>query len=323
MQKPVSLDDVKMILQNYSEAVAHPTLTESALLALQDEPTLYPEVTELLSFARDHGLRYLPILSTNGIGLVKNPEWREVLEAFRSCGVRVLNMSLFGGSIYHNWFTGRDGSYETVRLAEKRARDLGFQLKWNLFVTSKNADQISRLTEELADDWHTVSIPFSSESWRSHPELHPSYDDLAALPGRYMDRIRSVYKSESDWIDICTDPEELKHHLGDQEGNEGKGAMSFYHRAGAIYDHWEDSPVFRIGTDSADSLRDAFKNGRRSPGMRLWQESDVTELAAKYGNRGNGRLDYLSSYWFEWLKRSDDMAQLRDELGIAISDARR
>ena len=173
------LEDVKMILDNYARVLDDPVITDSARLAIQDEPTLYPEIIELLSYVRNLGLVYMPLLSTNGIGLVTRKEWKDILKEFRKSGVKVLNMSLFGEKDYHNWFAGRNDSYQLIRRAAQRAKEMGFRLKWNLFVTSQNADQIARLAEELEDDWHSISIPFYSEIWNNNSAIAPSIEDLA------------------------------------------------------------------------------------------------------------------------------------------------
>lgn len=209
IEKPRPFKDVKKMIDNYAGVLDDPAITDSARLCIQDEPTLYPEIIELLSYARKMGIVHLPLLSTNGIGLVTRTEWKEILDEFRRSGVKVLNMSLFGEKDYHNWFAGRNDSYQLIRRAAQRAKDMGFRLKWNLFVTSQNADQIARLAEELEDDWNSISIPFYSETWDNNSALALSIENLALapLPKESMQWIESYYKSESQWIKICSSGE--------------------------------------------------------------------------------------------------------------------
>ena len=318
IEKPRSFDNVKKMIDNYARVLDDTAITDSARIAIQDEPTLYPEIIELLSYARDLGLVYMPLLSTNGIGLVKRREWKVILEEFRRSGVKVLNMSLFGEKEYHNWYAGRNDSYQIIRRAAQRAKDMGFQLKWNLFATNQNADQIARLAEELEGDWHNISIPFYSETWDDNSSIAPSIEDLALLPKQYLKKIESSRRSESQWIKMCSDKEDISNHLPDSEENPDHRSKGIYERYGILYDYHWDLPQFQLGNIMEDSLRDIYLSEDRSPGMQLWLESDVSALAEKYGNKENSKLDYLMNYWFMWCLKSDEMNNLKSQIATKI-----
>jgi MoaA/NifB/PqqE/SkfB family radical SAM enzyme len=307
IEKPLPFEDVKNIFDNYSKVLANPAITDSARLAIQDEPTLYPEIIELLSYARELGLVYMPLLSTNGIGLIMRAEWKEILDEFRKSGVKVLNMSLFGEKDYHNWFAGRNDSYQLIRRAAQRAKDTGFRLKWNLFVTSQNADQIARLAEELEEDWHSISIPFYSKNWHNNSALPPSIEDLAPLPKESMQWIESYYKSESQWVDICSNPKEIEKLLSGSEENPDHKSKAIYLRNNILYDYHWDLPQFQLGNIMKDSLRDIYLIEDKSPGIQSWLKSDVSALAEKYGNTENSKLGHLKDYWFVWHLMSDEV----------------
>ena len=91
---------------------------------------MYPDIIDLLDYAASKGIKPTPTLSTNGIGLVKRKNWREIISAFKDNDVKGLNMSLFGKKDYHDWFAGYEGSYDIIIEAAKRAKSLGLWVHW-------------------------------------------------------------------------------------------------------------------------------------------------------------------------------------------------
>ena len=89
------------------------------------EPTIYPEILELVRYCRDIGL--YPTLITNGLALAKPG----ALERFREAGVRDYLVSLHGIGEIHDQVVGRKGAYEKITVAIGRMRELGIPFRFN------------------------------------------------------------------------------------------------------------------------------------------------------------------------------------------------
>ncbi|MFA6242006.1 MAG: radical SAM protein [Candidatus Hydrogenedentales bacterium] len=89
------------------------------------EPTIYPDILELIRYCREIGL--YPTLITNGLQLAKPG----VLEQFRDAGVRDFLVSLHGIGEQHDLVVGKKGAYEKITVAIQRMRELNFPFRLN------------------------------------------------------------------------------------------------------------------------------------------------------------------------------------------------
>ncbi|MBX7256710.1 MAG: radical SAM protein [Candidatus Hydrogenedentes bacterium] len=89
------------------------------------EPTIYPDILELIRYCREIGL--YPTLITNGLQLAKPG----ILEQFRDAGIRDFLVSLHGIGEQHDLVVGKKGAYEKITTAIQRMRELGIPFRLN------------------------------------------------------------------------------------------------------------------------------------------------------------------------------------------------
>jgi MoaA/NifB/PqqE/SkfB family radical SAM enzyme len=89
------------------------------------EPTIYPDILELVRYCREIGL--YPTLITNGLHLAKPG----VLEEFRDAGVRDFLVSYHGIGETHDEVVGRKGAYEKMDQVVKHMKELGIPFRFN------------------------------------------------------------------------------------------------------------------------------------------------------------------------------------------------
>lgn len=89
------------------------------------EPTIYPDIVELVAYCREIGLH--PTLITNGLYLAKAGR----LESFRDAGLRDFLVSLHGLGAVHDQVVGRAGAYREIVASIERMRALGIPFRFN------------------------------------------------------------------------------------------------------------------------------------------------------------------------------------------------
>lgn len=300
-----SLNDVKHILDKYSEVLS---ITKNPRIYLHDEPTLYPEIIELLAYAAKKGIKHVPSLSTNGIGFVKRDNWKDIISAFVDNGVKGLNMSLFGYKEYHDKFAGFKGSYNIIREAAKRAKTLGLWIHWNLFLTKDNIDQMIELYKELPDKSKVLFIPGSTNKWMEWDNIHITDKEINLIPKdtekyfmwQKLPQYKTLYiKTEAEWIDMCLNGEDMKEYLEDEEDSNYK-SMCLIEKNYNLYD-MSYNQVFKVGNILKDSLKEIYLNEKQSKGLTEFNNSNPAILAKKYGDKNNKRVHYFENIMQIWL----------------------
>ena len=89
------------------------------------EPTIYPDILELISYCDEIGL--YPTLITNGMALAKPG----ALEKFRDAGIRDFLVSLHGIGDIHDEVVCKKGAYEKITTSIERMRELGIPFRFN------------------------------------------------------------------------------------------------------------------------------------------------------------------------------------------------
>lgn len=117
-----------------------------------NEPSIHPQIYEILEKIKFEGMSYNTNLATNGFGFSNN-NGNKLLIQFAKSGVKYILLSLFGNEKYHDEFTGRKGSYfdivNMIELAKKNKIGVGL----NLFLFNDNYEQI----EKLLKTFHNIS----------------------------------------------------------------------------------------------------------------------------------------------------------------------
>lgn len=89
------------------------------------EPTIHPDILELIRYCRDIGL--YPTLITNGLVLGRPG----ILEQYRDAGLRDFLVSLHGIGDIHDQVVGVQGAYQKIVAAIERMREVGIPFRFN------------------------------------------------------------------------------------------------------------------------------------------------------------------------------------------------
>jgi pyruvate-formate lyase-activating enzyme len=89
------------------------------------EPTIHPDILELVAHCRAIGLQ--PTLITNGLVLARPG----VLEKYKDAGIRDFLVSLHGVGEVHDQVVGREGAYADIIAAIDGMRELGIPFRFN------------------------------------------------------------------------------------------------------------------------------------------------------------------------------------------------
>lgn len=307
----IPLSEAKQIIDNYSEVYNSPSITEQARIYIHNEPTIYPEIVELLNYAGSKNIVPVPVVSTNGVGIARRDNWEDIVNTFKTHGVKGLNMSLFGESEYHNEFTGCKDSFEDTLEAARRVKSRGLKVHWNLYLLKDNADQVVNLVEQLPEDSKDICTPCHAENWEIHRNIHPTMTEINKIP----DDIKSKYlswlnrnrhkcsedKSEAEWVEICSKGEKWKEYL---EPNWGYESFSLMNLGDDLYDYEVFNPSFKVGNLKQDSLRYLFENRIHSRGYTEFWNSDPVKLSQKYSDSNNESLDCFECIRKKWFLKS-------------------
>lgn len=106
------------------------------------EPTIFPEILELVRFCREIGL--LPTLITNGLVLDRPG----LLERYQEAGIRDFLVSLHGLGEVHDVAVGRKGAFERVICALRRMGELGTPFRLNCTMSKPVIDHVDSLARE-------------------------------------------------------------------------------------------------------------------------------------------------------------------------------
>jgi MoaA/NifB/PqqE/SkfB family radical SAM enzyme len=100
------------------------------------EPTLLPDILELVSYCRDIGLH--PTLITNALVLAK----KEKCEAFRDAGIRDFLVSVQGLGPQHDMAVGLEGAHKKQMIALRNMQELGIPFRFNCVMSKAATPQL-------------------------------------------------------------------------------------------------------------------------------------------------------------------------------------
>ncbi|MGC9367658.1 MAG: radical SAM protein [bacterium] len=309
----IPLSEAKQIIDNYAQVYNPPSIAEEARIYIHNEPTIYPELVELLDYAGSNKIVPVPVVSTNGVGIARRDNWKDIIKTFKTHGVKGLNMSLFGESKYHDEFTGCKDSFRDTLEAARRAKSQELKVHWNLYVFKDNVDQVVHLIEQLPDDSKDICTPSYAENWEKHRNIHPTMKEINEIPADIIDKYsywskRNEYKcsqdkSEAQWVEICSQGDQWKEYLDPDWGYESFSLMNL---DDDLYDYEVFKPLFKVGNVKNDSLRKLFEDRVHSSGFIEFQNSDPVQLSQQYGDPHGESLDFFEGIRKKWFLRSID-----------------
>jgi len=151
------------------------------------EPTIHPDILELISYCDEIGL--YPTLITNGLVLAK----KDKLQQFKDAGVRDFLVSLHGIGDIHDEVVCRKGSYEKIIAAIENMVELDVPFRFNCTMSKPVVPLLPQIAQKAIDyGANAVNFiafnPFEDQETgiRTHDNV-ASYSDIKAPLGEAMD----------------------------------------------------------------------------------------------------------------------------------------
>jgi hypothetical protein len=146
------------------------------------EVVAHPEAPRLIRRFAELGESFEP-LTTTAVPLARRDDWRDVLDAARETGSTTVWTAVHGDEEEHDRRVCRPGGLAETALGVARARDAGFRIGSNVFLTKANVARFDRLLETLLR-LELDQVSFEVESYlptarhRREVHLRPELDDL-------------------------------------------------------------------------------------------------------------------------------------------------
>jgi sulfatase maturation enzyme AslB (radical SAM superfamily) len=156
------------------------------------EPTLYPEIFELLQYCNRIGLR--PTLITNGLVLDRIERCRR----YQDAGVNDFKVSIHGLGEVHDRLVGRGGAHLRQMRALRNLQEIGIPFRFNVVLTPQVVRQIpdvARLAVETGAwcvNWLGFNPHEDQETRSERFRLIPRFADLRAPLAEAMDLLEAA-----------------------------------------------------------------------------------------------------------------------------------
>lgn len=199
--KMKDISKIKNIIDQMAE-INNSGLVENnnALLYFHDEPTIHPQIVNILDYMLEKKVKYNCALATNGYGLIRKQNGLEILNKFKKCGASIIHMSLFGNREYHDTFTGRQGSYDDIISSIEMAKENNMDTHINLFAFKDNIDMINEIFKNYKDCWITLSHVAYSEKLQYGTKYRLSANNWQKINSDLKKTMYSVLKTQKEWL---------------------------------------------------------------------------------------------------------------------------
>lgn len=115
------------------------------LLFSGGEPTMRPDLVELMQYAKDAGMRV--VISTNGTLITK-----AMAEDFARVGLSYVGVSLDGTRATHDGFRGMEGSFDRAIQGIRNARAAGIKVGLRMTINKLNWRDIDEIFDIMEDE---------------------------------------------------------------------------------------------------------------------------------------------------------------------------
>ena len=168
------------------------------------EPTLYPDILELVRYCREIGL--YPTLITNGLALSKPG----LVERYREAGVRDFLVSLHGIGAVHDEVVGREGAYAKTIAAIELIHQAGVPLRFNCTMTKPVVPFLVEIAEK-AIGYGAYGVNYiahndfvDQRSGVRTTETVPRYSELAPGLGGAIDLLEGAgIETNVRYVPLC------------------------------------------------------------------------------------------------------------------------
>jgi len=171
-ERPLSKEEIINFIDDVSENGCI-----SLSLSGAGEPTLNPDLTEIVRFAKSKGIPFISV-QTNGHNLTP-----ELLKDLVNSGVTHFLVSLHGNDISHDLNVGRKGSYPEAISAIERITAEGLPFTVNTCITKYNIDHLEWVLDKVKalnpGARHMLSFPEISGNAIKNLDVIPDMKEAA------------------------------------------------------------------------------------------------------------------------------------------------
>ncbi len=168
------------------------------------EPTIHPDILELITYCRDIGL--YPTLITNGLRLAHPGE----LEKYVDAGVRDFLVSLHGIGAVHDQVVGRPDAYEDITTAIGRMRELGVPFRFNCTMSEPVVPLLPEIAQK-AIEYGALGVnyiafnPFGDQETGQRTSKNvPQYGQIQAPLTQALDMLEEAHiEVNVRYIPLC------------------------------------------------------------------------------------------------------------------------
>lgn len=190
------------------------------------EPTILPDILELIRYCREIGL--YPTLITNGLVLAK----KEKLQEFKDAGIRDFLVSLHGIGEVHDEVVCRKGAYVKIIQAIENMVELDVPFRFNCTLSEPVVALLPEIAQKAIDyGANAVNFiafnPFEDQETgiRTHDNV-PSYSDIRPKLSEAMDMLETAgIECNVRYLPLCVIDERYR--------------KNFYNFPQLPYDHHE------------------------------------------------------------------------------------
>jgi MoaA/NifB/PqqE/SkfB family radical SAM enzyme len=257
-------------------------LNEPVAIHIFKEPTLYPDLVELLKEAEGEGLLVEPMgdrqLFTNGEKLSE-----ELLEGLYPLCRRIV-FTLFGTKNNHDALAGRMGAYQRIEQATQRARQAGFEVTWRILATKGSEADLKALVQRgqdlLVDQIEITAHYYISGAIRNALDNIPTAQTVERIKALDLDVDLKGARPEREF---AADPALLQ----GIDIPKLKLAKLYIGRSFHVYPLNQIEDVMRIGNymEDKDLLFDRLTGKANMPGfIRRALQVSMTDLAKAFAS---------------------------------------
>ena len=190
------------------------------------EPTILPDILELISYCKEIGL--YPTLITNGLVLAN----KEKLQEYKDAGIRDFLVSLHGIGDIHDEVVCRKGAYVKIIQAIENMAELDVPFRFNCTMSKPVVSLLPEIAQKAIDyGANAVNFiafnPFEDQETgiRTHDNV-PSYTDIRPHLSEAMDRLETAgIECNVRYLPMCVIDEKYR--------------KNFYNFPQLPYDHHE------------------------------------------------------------------------------------
>ncbi len=205
----MSLDKAKDICRTLREVYDN-----TAIDIQGGEPTIYPEICELVQYCHDIGL--YPTLITNGLVLDK----RDALVKYKEACLRDFLVSLHGLREIHDEVVGHKGAYAKITSAIEGMRDVGIPFRFNCTMSAPVVPLLPEIAQK-AIDYGAEAVnyiafnPFGDQlTGRRTDRSVPRYGDVREKLTEALDLLEANgIESNVRYIPFCMGEERHRKHF--------------------------------------------------------------------------------------------------------------